>query len=263
MSVITPSYNCMRFIKETVSSVQSQTYGNWEMIIVDDCSTDGTFSLLQQLSSQDSRIRVFQNERNCGAAMSRNLALRMSYGRYIAFLDSDDLWDSQKLERQVAFMQQHGCDFSYTRYREVDELSQPTGIMMSGPQRVSHSLLMRYNWLGCLTVMYDAHAVGLVQIADIRKRNDYALWLQVSKKVDCHLLDECLASYRRRTGSLSSSGIADLLKYHYQLFHIAERKCALVSCLLALSNLPYGVMKKFLYRRKNTSLCTGHFLPNL
>ena len=114
VSIIMPSYNCGRFVEETIRSVQAQTYQNWEIIFVDDCSKDDTMSKVMALKEIDKRIKVYQNPQNSGAAVSRNLALREAKGRWIAFLDSDDLWKPEKLEKQVRFMEENGCNFSYT-----------------------------------------------------------------------------------------------------------------------------------------------------
>lgn len=134
VSIITPSYNTGRFIAETIESALAQTYGNWEMIIVDDCSTDDTDEVVAGYVKQDSRIRYIRNERNSGAALSRNRALREARGRWIAFLDSDDLWMPEKLERQIQFMEKNGYAFSYTKYEEISEDSEPLGIEVSGPR---------------------------------------------------------------------------------------------------------------------------------
>ena len=197
VSVIMPSYNCGKYVEETIRSVQSQTYQNWELIFWDDCSKDDTISKVSALKEHDKRIHLFQNVSNLGAAISRNNALREAKGRWIAFLDSDDLWEPTKLEKQVAFMEEHGYAFSYTGYEEIDEDSQETGVVVSGPKHVTKAGMFAFCWPGCLTVMYDREKIGLLQIADIKKNNDYAMWLKVIKKADCYMLDECFAKYRR------------------------------------------------------------------
>ena len=167
VSIIMPSYNTAKFIEETIDSVLSQTYANWELIIVDDCSTDDTDAVVAKY--QDDRIRYLKNEKNSGAAVSRNRALREAKGRWIAFLDSDDLWTPDKLEKQIRFMEENGYSYSYTNYLEIDEDSKPLGARVTGPKRITKAGMYAYCWPGCLTVMYDAKVVGLVQIADIKK----------------------------------------------------------------------------------------------
>lgn len=246
VSIIMPSYNTARFIKETVESVLAQTYTNWELIIVDDCSTDNTDDVIQGFL-YDKRIKYIKNEKNSGAAVSRNRALCEAEGRWIAFLDSDDLWEADKLKKQVAFMEDNGYRFSYTNYVEIDEESNPNGKYVTGPKKITKHGMYNYCWPGCLTVMYDAEAVGLIQIADIKKNNDYAMWLKVCKKADCYLVNETLARYRKRSGSISNHGYMKLIKWHYKLYREAEHKKPVYSLILTARNLFFGVIKKIKY----------------
>ena len=233
VSIIMPSYNTGRFIAETVNSVLAQTYTNWEIIIVDDCSTDNTDEIVAQFLS-DSRIKYLKNEKNSGAAVSRNRALREAKGKWIAFLDSDDLWAPDKLERQIAFMENNGYHFSYTNYSEIDEESKPLGKSVTGPKKIGKTGMYNYCWPGCLTVMYDAETVGLIQIADIKKNNDYAMWLKVCKKAKCYLLNEDLASYRKRAGSISNHSYKALIKWHYNGNQLIHNLTSLVFTVLVL-----------------------------
>lgn len=243
VSIIMPSFNTEQYIADTIRSVLAQTYQNWELIIVDDCSTDRTDEVVAGF--RDKRIHYLKNDTNSGAAVSRNRALREAKGKWIAFLDSDDLWTPQKLEKQVRFMEENHYYFSYTDYEEINEDGQRTGVSVTGPERITKRGMYRYCWPGCLTVMYDAEKVGLLQIKDIKKNNDYAMWLKVCKKADCYLLKECLAQYRRgRAGSISTQGIRILLQWHYKLFHEAEED-NIVSSLLAVGrNIIFGLYKK-------------------
>ena len=246
VSVIMPSYNTAEYIGESIKSVFAQTYENWELIIVDDCSTDSTDGIVAGFNSD--KIRYFKNEKNSGAAVSRNKALREAKGRLIAFLDSDDIWEPLKLEKQIKFMKENGYAFSYTDHVEIDTKGNETGVKVTGPQKITHSGFINYCWPGCLTVMYDANVVGLVQVEDIRKNNDYAMWLKISDKADCYLLNEFLAKYRRaRVGSVSNHGYLTLIKWHYLLFRKAEKENVLLSIVHTIRNLFFGVLKKFLY----------------
>lgn len=249
VSIIMPSYNTGQFISETIESVLNQSYSNWELIIVDDCSTDNTDDVVKNYL-KDNRIRYFKNDNNSGAAVSRNKALREAKGKWIAFLDSDDLWDSDKLKKQIAFMEINNYRFSYTNYIEIDEESSPNGISVSGPKRITKHGMYNYCWMGCLTVMYDADTVGLIQIADIKKNNDYAMWLKACKKANCYLLDETLAKYRKRSGSISNHGYIKLIKWHYKLYREADNKNPVSSFLLTVRNLFFGFIKKIKYVRK-------------
>ena len=248
VSIITPSYNTAKFIGETIESVLSQTYQNWEMIIVDDCSTDNTDDIVSGFS--DSRIKYLKNENNSGAAVSRNRALKMAKGRWIAFLDSDDLWKEDKLQKQISFMEENQYSFSYTKYHEINEKSAPTGVMVSGPAHISKTGMFNYCWPGCLTVMYDAEVVGNIEITPIKKNNDYAMWLKIIKKADCYLLDEDLAMYRKREGSISNHGYSQLIKWHYRLFRICENKNSISSFFLMMRNMFFGVYKKLKYVKR-------------
>ena len=249
VSIIMPSYNTAPYIEETIKSVLKQTYTNWELIIVDDCSTDNTDEILSKIS--DPRIRLFKNEKNSGAAVSRNKALREAKGQWIAFLDSDDLWMPRKLEKQIAFMINNGYSFSYTNYEEIDVDGKQTGVNVSGPRKITKTGMFNYCWPGCLTVMYDATKVGLIQIEDIKKNNDYAMWLKICKKADCYLLNECLGQYRKgRVGSVSTHNIKTMIGWHYRLYHEAESMGVLGSMLNTGRNLVFGFYKKKRYVRR-------------
>lgn len=249
VSIIMPAYNCSRFIGKSIDSVLAQTYTAWELLIVDDCSTDNTAEVVA--AYKDERIHYSHNEQNMGAALSRNKALREAKGRYIAFLDSDDVWAPEKLEKQIAFMVTNGYAFTYTCYSEMDSAGQPTGVLVSGPSKITKAGMYAFCWPGCLTVMYDTNTIGIIQIEDIRKNNDYAMWLKVCQKADCYLLPEDLASYRKgRAGSVSSHSIAILVKWHYRLFRNAEKMPILPSLWHTCVNLIAGLYKKIRYRSK-------------
>lgn len=250
VSIVMPSYNTAEYIAESIRSVQAQTYSDWELIIVDDCSSDDTDRVVEGFLS-DERIRYFKNEKNSGAAISRNRALREAKGKWVAFLDSDDLWHPEKLERQISFMKENGYAFSYTNYLEINADGMKNGIMVTGPRRITKTGMFHYCWPGCLTVMYDAKTIGLVQIADIKKNNDYAMWLKVCKKADCYLLDEELALYRRgRQGSISSHSIKKLIGWHYKLHKEAEACGTLLALFNTGRNLLFGFYKKSRYVKK-------------
>ena len=248
VSIIMPSFNTGIFIKETINSVLKQTYTNWEIIIVDDCSTDNTDEVVA--SFKDERIKYIKNEKNSGAAVSRNRALREAKGKWIAFLDSDDIWLPEKLEKQIAFMENNGYDFSYTSYCQIDEQSIESGVTVTGPKKITKTGMYNYCYPGCLTVMYNAEKVGLIQIEDIKKNNDYAMWLKVCKKADCYLLEETLAKYRKRSGSISNHSYTKLIKWHYILFRDGMGLSAPASAFFTAENLFFGVIKKIIYRKK-------------
>lgn len=250
VSIITPIFNSERFIAETIVSVQAQTYQDWEMIIVDDCSTDKTAEIVASFQEKDSRIKYFYNSTNKGSALSRNLALQKAKGKWIAFLDSDDIWLPDKLEKQIEFMTKNNYHFSYTNYCEIDENSKETGILITGPKVITNKLMIAYCWPGCLTVMYDAEKVGIIQTVDIKINEEYALWIKIAKNLNCYLLDENLAKYRRHNKSLTSQSYFKLIKWHYLMFRKSENRNAVSSFILTLVNLIFGTYKKVFYRRK-------------
>ena len=284
VSIIMPSYNTAPYIAESINSVISQTYTDWELIIVDDASTDNTDETVAEAIRHCERsyttlgnycqsgryplcgeaIHYLKNDRNRGAAYSRNRALREAKGKWIAFLDSDDLWTPDKLEKQIAFMTKNGYAFSYTRYEEMGEDGKPTGTIVGGPKRITKTGMFNYCWPGCLTVMYDREVVGNVQIAEIQKNNDYAMWLKICRKADCYLLDENLARYRKRTGSITHachperseakskdlSRHLSLIKWHYKLYREAEGMSPVTSLFNTGRNLFFGVWKKIKYVKR-------------
>ena len=248
VSVIMPSYNTANFIKDSINSVLCQTYKNFELIIIDDCSNDDTEKIIA--SYHDNRIKFIKLSKNSGAAIARNKALKEANGKWIAFLDSDDIWYPNKLEKQIAFMVSNNYVFSYTNYIEIDETSNPNGRFVTGPKHITQKGMFNYCWPGCLTVMYDAERIGLIQIEDIKKNNDYAMWLKICKKADCYLLDEVLAKYRRgRKGSVCSQSYFTMIKWHYLLFKNAEKKNVITSIVFTFNNLIFGCIKKIIYCR--------------
>ena len=249
VSIIMPSYNTGKFIQETINSVKNQTYNNWELIIVDDGSTDNTDEVVRAI--KDDRIKYIKNKVNKGAAISRNIALREAKGKWIAFLESDDLWKEDKLEKQIKFMEDNNYYFSYTNYIEIDENSNFNGRKITGPQKITRIGMFNYCWPGCLTVMYDSKRIGLIQIEDIKKNNDYAMWLKACKKADCYLLNEELAMYRKRTGSISNHSYKTLIKWHYKLYKDAEKQNIVCSIFNTFRNIIFGLYKKKRYVVKN------------
>jgi len=245
VSIITPTYNCANFIGETIRSVQAQTYQNWEMIIVDDCSNDNTEEVVAAF--QEPRIRYLKNTKNSGAAVSRNWAMREAKGRWIAFLDSDDLWMPEKLEHQIAFMEKNGYAFSCTKRTIYQEDGTPTGIYVASPKRITKFKMHNYCWCGAITVMYDANVMGVIQIEDLKKRNDYAIWLKAIEKADCYYLDETLGVHRKRKGSISNAKKSVLMKHFYILYRKGEHMDPVRASIRTARNLFFGMLKKKLY----------------
>ncbi len=210
VSVITPTYNSETYIRETIESVRQQTYPNWEMVIVDDGSTDRTISIIEEYQKEDDRIRLIALERNQGAAVARNTAMEHAQGRYIAFLDSDDRWLPKKLERQLAFMQEHDYAFTYTGYKrvQINDEGQTIEKEVTMPENTTYKQLLKSCVIGCLTVMLDREKIPEIRMANIRSRQDYALWLNLTRRgYTAYGLHEVLAAYRVRSNSISSNKI--------------------------------------------------------
>lgn len=223
VSIITPLFNGEGFIEETIKSVISQSYGNWEMIIVDDCSMDNGPKIVENYVNGEKRIKLIRLAENGGGAVARNRSIKEAKGKYIAFLDSDDIWYPEKLEKQVKFMEENDYSFTYTWYEKISEKGQLLGEIVKSKDKVDYKELLKSNQIGCLTATYNQNKLGKIYMPLIRKRQDYALWLQILKKTRYgYCLKESLAQYRIVNGSISSNKIS-LLKYNWQLFYQIEK----------------------------------------
>lgn len=221
-----PAYNCADYIAESIKSVQNQSYRNWELIVADDNSTDGTVDAVRSMAADDNRIHLLETDINLGPAAARNRAINAAQGDYIAFLDSDDIWYPDKLSRQISFMEQMGYDFTYTTaYEKINERGEHMGVVISAPKSVNYSsMLYQGDPIGNLTVVYNAEKLGKFYVPDIKKRSDFALWLKIMHDCDrAYGLDEVLASYRVRAGSISSTRKSKLIKYYWELYRDIER----------------------------------------
>ena len=223
VSIITPTFNSANFIEETIKSVLSQTYSNWEMIIVDDCSGDNTEEVVSQYSRKDRRIKYIRLEKNSGAAIARNKAMGEAEGEYMAFLDSDDIWTAGKLSEQLSFMQEHNIYLSCTDYEQINESGEKTGKIIKTLPKASYNRILLDCPVGNSTVMYSVKELGKFEVPNIRKRNDDALWLQMLKKTEyIYGLNQVLMQYRIRSNSISSNKIS-LIKYHWKLYRDIEK----------------------------------------
>jgi glycosyltransferase involved in cell wall biosynthesis len=217
-----PNYNSEKYVQETIQSVLEQTYRNWELIFVDDCSTDKSLDIVR--SFDDDRIKIFQNEKNSGAAVSRNKAIKVAAGRWIAFLDSDDLWIPEKLERQIAYMFENDISFSYTDYDVIDEANAHVTTFRPHMDICTYRDILKHNYIGCLTAIYDCDKVGKVYMPENAiKREDLACWLCILKtgeKGFC--LHECLARYKVHSNSVSSNKLK-MMKYQWLTYRKVEK----------------------------------------
>ena len=222
ISIITPLYNCAAFLEQTIQSVISQTYQNWEMIMVDDCSQDDSLLIATQYAEKDKRIKVIKLEKNSGAAVARNTAIAAAKGRFIAFLDSDDLWLSKKLELQIKFMLSKDIAFSYTAYEKMNQNGEVFELM-GIPEQINYTQLLKTCVIGCLTVIYDTNKLGKVHMPLNTKREDFATWLSIIKEVNCaYGLTIPLAQYRVYSNQTSSKKV-NMAKENWRLYRDLEK----------------------------------------
>lgn len=197
VSIIMPSYNAARFIGESINSVLLQTYSNWELLIVDDCSKDNSVEVVRKFANIDKRVVLFSLEKNVGAAAARNVAIEHAQGQYIAFLDSDDVWDEYKLEKQLAFMKQYSYVFTFSNYYVMEENGKKTENIVKVPSSLSYHQYLRNTIIGCLTVIIDRQQTGDFKMPLIKSSHDMALWLLIMKRgFKAYGLKDVLAGYR-------------------------------------------------------------------
>jgi len=218
VSVITPAYNAQEFISATIQSVLNQTYKNWEMIIVDDDSVDDTSKTCQEYSNKDKRIKVLKHDKTLGAGAARNTAIEHAVGDYMAFLDADDVWKTNKLDQQLKFMKQHNTAICFSSYELIDEQGHQLNKIIQALPRLDYNKQLKCNYIGNLTGIYSVKALGKITMPEIQKRQDWVMWLMAIKKAGEAIgMKEVLAQYRVRKNSLSSNKWS-LLTYNYNVY---------------------------------------------
>lgn len=253
VSIVMPTFNDMKFLNRSIKSVLKQTYENIELLIIDDCSSDGTEEFIEKLKLNDSRIKYFKNKKNSGAAISRNLGVSYAVGEYIAFIDSDDIWFEDKLSRQIEFMIKNSYKFSCTFYNKIDAEGKDLNTIITYPSEVDYEKLLKNN-CGNSTVIYNSKELGKIFIEDIKKRNDYLMWLNVIKKSEkLYCLEEVLSSHRLRPGSISSKKF-DLIQYHWKVYREFEKLNLMKSSYLVLYWSAKTLKNKMLQKRKLGSI---------
>jgi len=242
VSIITPSYNSEKFIKETIDSVISQTYQNWEMIIVDDVSPDKSNEIIDAFIKKDSRIKLIKLEENSGPAVARNRAIEEAKGRYIAFLDADDLWLPEKLEKQIAFMLENDLSFTYSSYRLIDEEGHRLGEFIT-KEMISYESMLKTCSVGCLTAIYDTEKLSKVYMPNILKRQDYGLWLKILREIESTKgIVEPLAVYRVLKNSVSSNKIKTA-QYQWKIYREVEHINIFKSTYYFIFYMVNGILK--------------------
>ena len=250
ISIIMLSHNRGQFVGESVRSILAQTYTNWELLFFDVNSKDDTASRMMPFMEQDARIHVSKMPYRSGTTLAMNAALKEATGRWLAFLKCGDTWEPEKLERQIAFMESNGYHFSYTMFQRHRRLLINRQVVQYGPRRLTHEDMKKCCWPGDLTVMYDADAVGQIQVEDFKHNNDYALWLKVSEKADCHLLPECLAKLRTPQSTIMEYLLTDKLNWRYRVYRLELGKNPFVAIWMTLRCLFYASLKRVKYIEK-------------
>ena len=223
VSIITPSFNSEKFISETIISVQNQTYTNWEMMIVDDCSSDKTVQIIQSFIDEDPRIHLIQLNKNAGAAKARNFGIEKITGKYMTFLDADDIWFSDFIESSIKTIKQTGINFVFSSYKRSNENLEFVYSDFIVPKKVTYTDILKTNSISCLTAFINVETLGIKKMPDILKRQDMGLWLKYLKEIPfSYGIQEPKAIYRIRQNSLSRNK-RNLLKYQWQFYYKVEK----------------------------------------
>lgn len=243
VSIITPVYKAEKYLEETMKSVQNQTYENWEMILVNDMTPDNSVDIINRIAKEDHRFRLLHLKENSGAAIARNTAINDAKGKYIAFLDSDDQWHPEKLEKQIKFMEERNLAFSFTAYEIIKEKGLRTGKIVHVPDTIDYNGLLRNTIIGCLTVVLNKDIIGHIEMVNIRTRQDFVLWLDILKRGHiAYGLNEVLAYYRKVEGSISSNKFKTA-KRNWQVYREIE-KLSLVKTIFSFTGYAYHAIKK-------------------
>ncbi|MDD7885917.1 glycosyltransferase family 2 protein [Flavivirga sp. 57AJ16] len=247
VSIITPVHNSANHISKNIESVQKQIFRDYEHIIIDDCSSDNTVSIIKDFIKKNNKIRLIQLQNNSGAGFARNRGIKEAKGRYIAFLDSDDFWALDKLEKQISFMRENNFPFTHTQYYEFDDKTGQIKTLVKCPEKVTYQMILRNGGhIGCLTVVYDTNFFGKRYMPEIRKRQDWALWIKMLKGIDCSYgIREPLAYYRTGNSSLSKSKIK-LVRHNFMVYR-RELKMSFVESFYRMTIF---LVYHFLFKRK-------------
>lgn len=243
VSIITPVYNAEQYIEETIRSVQNQSYKNWEMLLINDCSTDSSEKIIEKMSKLDSRIKYIKLEKNSGAAVTRNIGIEKAEGRYIAFLDSDDVWKETKLEKQIELLEQKKVGFCFTSYRYFLEDGSLTNKVARAPEKIDYNGLLKNTIIGCSTVIVDRNILGDFRMTNVRRGQDTATWLSLLKKVDyAYGIYDDLVLYRVVEGSLSHNKFK-AIKRTWNTYRNVE-KLSLPKAMYVFVFYAYNALKK-------------------
>jgi teichuronic acid biosynthesis glycosyltransferase TuaG len=250
VSIITPTYNAEKYIRQTLQSVINQSYQNWEMILADDASTDNTVAIIEEFSQKDYRIKLFKLPENRGNGFARNAALEKASGKYMAYLDADDLWFPEKLEKQIQFLKAKNLHFTFSFYDSIDEEGNDLNRRVEAPSPLSYKQLFFCNYVGNLTAIYDADYFGKIILETSQKRQDWRIWLTILKQIKtAKPVPESLAFYRIRKDSVSSSKFK-LIKHNFGVYKEFHGYNFLFSILLMIRFLYTQLIIKPRYIKK-------------
>jgi teichuronic acid biosynthesis glycosyltransferase TuaG len=248
VSIITPTYNSSKYIEDTIKSIISQTYENWELLITDDCSTDETVEIIKKYILLDSRIKVYRFDKNSGSALARNNSIKFSKGVFLAFCDSDDLWDKDKLESHVRFHQEKKVLFSFTNMRIINE----NGVIVLNRQsivkyKVNYKLLLKNNYIPTSTVLINKALLNKYKFPNYRMKQDYVLWLRILKNesIEAYFFDNCLTTYRKHKNQITNNKIK-LIPLHFNILRKTQDLSVFKSFIYTLSWGVFGFYKHFL-----------------
>lgn len=232
VSIITPAFNCKETILSTYESIKNQSFHSWEWIVVEDHSSDESFDYIKSIIDDDDRVILLRTDSNSGAAAARNIGIKVANGRYISFLDADDLWMPNKLELQIGYMKDNNYELSCTNYQLLFSDGTTKEFELK-KDIIDYKMLLKSNYLGCLTVIYDSEKIGKVFMPlDCEKREDYGAWLDITKKgIVAHRLNQSLSIYRIGSYSVSANKFK-MVKYQYRVYRKHEK---------------FGILKSFWY----------------
>ena len=251
VSIITPTFMCDKFIEKTILSVLNQTYDNYEMIIVDDNSEDNTQEIVSKYTNNNKKIKYYKLDKTSGAAYARNYALKKAKGRFIAFLDADDLWDIDKLEKQVAFMLENKYAFTCTGYEKITEDGESLKKIIMMPKKITYNFFLRNTIIQIVGVMIDKDIVGekLIKMPAMVRRQDAATWANILKNgYNCYGVPYKLAYYRVVHNSLSSNKIL-AARTNWRWYRDIE-KLSLFKTIICFTGYAFNAVKKRLYIKK-------------
>lgn len=244
VSIVTPTFNSSSHLPETIRSVVEQDFQSWEHLVVDDCSSDNTADLIREYAERDGRVRAYYLKENRGAAYARNVAIEQARGRYIAFIDSDDLWETDKLSKQLNLFKTTNASLVYGGYYWLnDETGRRRVIKV--PERITYGQLLNATVIATVTAVYDTAVVGKVYMPELRQRQDYGLWLSILRNGgEARALTSPVATLRRYNGSLSSN-IRRSLRFTWQVYRDVEKLSFTRSCYHFANYGVRALLKRF------------------